>query len=429
MRTMDSRDKKNVSSKGRDEVVAKLQNVPASKRAEAINKMRNHLNKKLQILDSAQSRTEVDQDILFDEYDEMRFIDWLTEEEGRNSEEEVHYLYVSSAARDKTRWPSPGEYTVEIDGELDNIIRCDLVQMSFPLTESTVTSNNNKIRFSIAPHSTINEVDVPAGNYTGEQLAVELTRQMNQTLYPGDILGGTYYVGESGLLYNTADNLYAPEDQFRVSYRSTDHKFYFQLLDSTEVPSSTTAGAIYIRPKQGVVNSLAPDDIFGMIGFNRDLVAQEGTYNAGTGTYALFTTTSYMDFGPAQDVDARITYSVSGNQVAELHVDRALILDIPQLNDNDVSQTKSDTGFRTGSCFGIVLQRDPATVSDRIMENSSSSYPVQKYYREGRSRVGQLTVRIRRVDGTLFSFGGAEHIFTLKFTMKRTQPRKSVFAR
>lgn len=427
---MDSLNTQKVSGQNRDEVVAKLKGVPASKRAEAIDKMRTHLNKKLQILDSAKSRVEVDQDVLFEEYDEMRFIDWLTEEEGRNSEEEVHYLYVSSAARDKTRWPNPGEYSVEIDGELDNIIRCDLVQMSFPLTESTVTSNNNKIRFSIAPHSTINEADIPEGNYTGQQLAIEVTRQMNQTIYSSDIIAGTYYVGEAdGLLYNTSDDAYAALNQFFVSYRITNHKFYFQLLDSTETPNSSTAGAVYIRPKQGAVNSLAPDDIFAMIGFNRDLVAQEGTFDAGTGTYALYTTTSYMDFGPAADVDNRITYSVSGNEVAELHANRALVLDIPQLNDNDVSQTKSDTDFRTGSCFGIILQRDPATVSDRILENSSSSYPVQKYYRDGRSRISQLTIRIRRVDGTLFTFGGADHIFSLKFTMKRTQPKKSVFAR
>lgn len=422
-------DPNKISVNGQNGVISKLSKVPVTKRGEAIEKMRNNLNKKLQRLDEVKSRVDVDQDILFDEYDEMRFVDWLTEEEGRDSHEEIHYLYVSSAARDKTRWPSPGEYNVSIDGELDNIIKCDLVQMSFPLTESTVTSNNNKIRFSIAPHSTINEASVPEGNYTGEQLAIELTRQMNQTIYSADILAGTYYVGADGLLYETVGDAYAPENQFFVTYRDSSHKFYTQLLDSTGAPNSSTAGAIYVKPKQGAVNTLAPDDIYAILGFNRDLVAQEGFFDAGTGTYALYTTTSYVDFGPGVDVDNRIAYSVIGNQVAELHANRALILDIPQLNDNDVSQTRSDTDFKTGSCFGIILQRDPATVSDRILENSSSSYPVQKYYRDGRSRVNNLTIRIRRVDGTLFTFGGADHIFTLKFTLKRTQPKKSVFAR
>lgn len=109
-----------------------------------------------------------------------------------------------------------------------------------------------------------------------------------------------------------------------------------------------------------------------------------------------------------------------------------MVLDIDKLNDNDIAQPEKSgivTGFNVADCFGFLLFSDPSNINDRMLNLSNASYPISKYYREGRSRVNQMLIKIRRIDGTLVDFKDKEHMFTLKITVKRTQPKKSVFTR
>lgn len=410
------------------QIQEQLKAMEHSKRAEAIDRMRSHLKGKLDILDNSALSKDVDQDVLFEKFDEMRFVDWLADKEGREHEEEVHYLYVSSDSRDKTRWPSPAEYNIRIDGELTNIIRCDLIQYSFPKTEPVVNSSNSTLSFALSPYSSITEITIPDGNYNGTTLAREIMSKMNIELFSTELLAGTHYVDTAGHVRVLADQTYAAANQFSVTYSLSDNEFTFQLLEATGFKvDPAQAWALYVEPKAGALTTTNPSDIFEILGFNRDQVAQDATYDAGSGKYQLLSDTAYTNFGPAASADTRIAYSLSSSQASALEEPIALVLDIEQLNNNDVSQTIADsTSFSTSACLGVLFSDGDST---RRFEESSLSVPIQKYYRSGKARINHLNVRLRKPDGTLFNFGYADHYFTLKFVMKRTQPLKSVFAR
>lgn len=403
--------------------------VGGSTRQAAIDRMKNHLRQKLDVLDATQQERVPDQDVLFEQFDESRFVDWLTKEDKAvPMEEEQKYLYISSASRDKTRWPNPAEFTIMLDGDLDNIVRADLVQYSFPLTEQVVNISNNIIRYSLAPHSTIEVVEIPPGTYTGEQLALELKTQLNTEYYSTDILAGTYDIDyATGTVVSPGTTTYAAVTQFQVAYRPTTRKIYVQMLTTTGAVASSPVFALHVQPKEGVLGSGTPDDIFDIMGFDRDAVAQSGTYDAGSNTYLLYNTTAYDDFGPTLDADLRIAYSVHGNKGVELHGDCALVIDIPQLNDNDTRQTAS-SALKTGSCFGVVYIQD-RTAFGIIQEAADDTYPIRKIYREGRGRVNQLTIRIQKPDGTLYNFGYSDYCMTIRLFTNRAQGEKSMFAR
>ena len=398
-------------------------------RQAAIDRMRNHLKQKLDVLDATQQERVPDQDVLFEQFDESRFVDWLTKEDKAvPMEEEQQYLYITSASRDKTRWPNPAEFSVMLDGDMDNIVRADLVQYAIPLTESVVNETNNMIRYSLAPHTTINEIGITPGTYTGAQLAAEIQSEFNTTYYSVDILAGTYDIDYStGTLVNAGTTTYAAVPQFRVTYRDSTRKFYIQMLSSTGAVTNSPVFAIHVQPKQGAINNAAPDDIFDILGFNRDAVAQAGTYDAGSNTYLLYSTTSYDEFGAAISADLREAYSVHGNKGAELNGPCALVIDIPQLNDNDTKQTAS-SALKTGSCFGVIFTHDRDKMGI-IQSDADDSYPIRKIYREGRGRINQLTIRIQKPDGTLYNFGYSDYCMTIRLFMNRAQGEKSVFAR
>ena len=420
--------KRGVTREAKKEPEARTEKAGGTRQA-AIDRMKNHLKQKLDVLDATQQERVPDQDVLFEQFDESRFVDWLTKEDKAiPMEEEQQYLYITSASRDKTRWPNPAEFTIMLDGELDNIVRADLVQHSFPLTEEVVNSSNNIIRYSLAPHTTINEVTLTPGTYTGEQLALEIKSQLNMTYYNAAILAGTYDLDHStGTVVTSGTTTYAAVTQFDVTYRPASRKIYVQMLSTAGVVTNSPVFALHVQPKEGALNSGEPDDIFDIMGFDRDAVAQSGTYDAGSNTYLLYNTTAYDVFGPAVDVDSRISYAVHGNKGTELRGECALVIDIPQLNDNDTKQTAS-SALKTGSCFGVVYVQDRLTLG-LVQEDADDSYPIRKIYREGRGRINQLTIRIQKPDGTLYNFGYSDYCMTIRLFMNRAQGEKSVFAR
>ena len=407
--------------------------------ADSISVMRAHLRRRLEALDNNRKwRGDAieDEDVRFQNFEDQQHLEWMEDDELRYSEEERVYVYLSSVARDRVRWPNPGQYMITLDSEIDNVIKADLVQFSFPLTDATVNSTNQIIRYSFAPHNVVNEVIIPEGSYTGGELAVEIMKQMNMSFHNADILAGTYFIDEeTGYIVDGSGN--PPPDpypQFRVRFERARHKFYFTLVDEAKYPLSTPVWALHIQP-QPTTGQIAfrnlTDDLWDVLGFSRTKAEQVGTYDAGSDTYYLISTTDYFDFGPADDVDKRIAFGLHSSRVAEMRGGQVIVLDIDPLNDNDIGhvQDAPSQGFDVGSCFGMVLARDAAQVADRMLDVSNGNYPVQKYYRDGRSRVKQIHVTLRRLDGSIFDFGGADHFMTLRLVSKRTQPRKSVFTR
>lgn len=404
---------------------------------EMIDKLRTKVQNKLRILDENREwRGEVNEDIRFENFMDEQMLTWMEDDPERFYDEENVYLYISSLNRDKTTWPQPSEYLFELSSELDNIVKAQLVQASFPLVDTTVNDSNHVLRYSVSPFTTIKELTIPNGNYKGAALAVEITRQMNMDYFSVQLLAGTYVIEEStGLVLDSGTGTYpAATNQFRCQWVEAWDKFIFQAVDPDLLSTNSLVFAVHVKiPDQNAaLYRNQSDDIFRLLGFQYSAVAQQGTLDGSGETYRLVNTTAYADLGKALDVDSRISYSVYGNMAADLRGGLALVLDIDKLNDNDIVQPELSTiqtGFSVASCFGFLLFSDPSNINDRMLNLSNGSYPIAKYYREGVSRLNQMMVRIRRIDGTLVDFKDKEHMFTIKITVKRTQPKKSVFTR
>ena len=399
----------------------------------AIDQVRKYISQRKSDLDECSDWARADEDSRFDATMDKLVLDWKVDADGTEEEIQSVYLYFSSAVRDRSTYPSPGQYLVSLDTEIDNIIESSLIQASFPLSDPTVNRTNNKIRYSFVPFLVIETIEIPIGSYKGEALAIEITRQLNQSKFSTQI-PAPYLIDSSNGSVVDATGILAPgEEQFKVAYILSSRKFVFQLIDDAGLPVNTDF-ALHIQPlptdKQQPWTSFN-DDLYSLLGYNRDIVASVATYEPISKTYYLQSTVDYEDFGPALSVDQRFSYSISGNQYSDLRGSWVVILDINPLNTNDIVCTKPgpDKRFSVGNCFGAVLVKDPAHSSEGMLEISTMGYPCKKYYRNGRSRVSQLLVTLRRPDGTIYDFGGLDHFLALKLEVKRTQPDKPVFCR
>lgn len=404
--------------------------------ADSIEKMRKLVKARMTELDDLENYKNhpADEEARLQHTMDQLHLDWRSDKKGKNDDEEVVYLYISSAVRDRRLWPSPGQYRVYLDSEINNVVECSLVQASFPLTDPTVNSSNHKIRFSFAPFNNPTTIEVPIGSYKAEDLAVEITRQLNQTLFAAQIPALYKIEDKTGFAVETATgNMPAGVEQFRVKVVKPLRRFVFQLVDDQEMPVNTPF-ALHVQPLPE--SNQMPwrhfnDDLYSLLGYDRNLVQQQGTFDPGSNTYYLLNTTNSQYFGPAADVDQRFAFSVYGNQFADLRGNWVIVLDIDPLNDNDIAYIEEgpDKRFQVGNCLGFVLAKDPAHNNDGMLEINTTGYPIKKSYRDGRSRINQLNVTLRRPDGTIYNFGGLDHFMALKLVVKRTQLDKPVFGR
>lgn len=385
---------------------------------DAASKLRSTLVARMNAIDE-RARSRGDEEGRFEQERDVAAMQWRADEPGKKDEEEAVYVYVSSAARDQTAWPSPSQYQVGLVAELDNVVEASVVQASFPLTFPTVETGWNTLAFSFSPFSVLSTVVVPPGTYTGEVLALELMVQMNQALFAGQIPAPYRMDFATGFVRNNAGNLPPGANQFRVAYDDNRSQFRFQLVDNAELVVSSPAFALHSR-KTG-------DDIFAQLGFP---AAQVATQGVPAGAYYYLVNTGGSVFATGASVDQRYAYSLSSTAAADLSGPCAFVLDIPQLNDNDLALLASASAdFNVGACLGLVYTKQPAYMSDKTLEFNSTSYPIKKTYRSGRGRIQALNVNVRRVSGALVDFRGADHCFTLRIVVKRTQPLKPIFTR
>ena len=409
----------------------------------AIEAMKKSLQSRLKVLDAnRKDRNPEDAEQSFTRWQEQQTRDWLSDDDKfRHQEEEYVYLFISSAMRDRERWPNSAQFKITLQEEIDNVIKAELIQASIPLIDPQTNVDNNFIRYSFAPHTgaTIKGVRIPIGAYQGTELALEVQTQMNLDLHSGLITGGFNFMNhEIGYVVTTAGGttLEATIDQFRVQYLRARHIFIIQLVDDTEEPINTPAFAIHWKlTDPGGITSDAyrfkTDDMADLLGFERIQYSQNGTFDAGSDTYYIINTTNDPDFGPAADVDARYSNSIHSNQAADLRGNLAVVLDIDPLNDNDIAIFDDDGAgaICLADYFGFIVLRDASFVNDRMAEINNNSFPIRKYYREGRSRIKDLCITHRRPDGTIVNYGNIDHFMTIRLTVKRTNGPKPMFAR
>lgn len=407
-----------------------------------LKEVKQTLKNRLEVIKENTNALGRNQDDAWQAWESRAALTWLNSDDpDRTEDEEYGYLFISSAMRDHDRWPSSGEFEIELMGEINNVIRCEMVQASIPLVDPTVNTSNNRIRYAFSPFTgtAVREVTIRPGSYLGDALAAELARALNQDLYASQILANTYIIDDAtGALWDPASK--APPlgvNQFRVTWNKGRQQFVFQYVNDALLPLNSPAFALHIKPfpesnRQIGFRELT-DDLFDILGMDRRVAKTLGTFDAANGTYYFINTdTTNGVFGDANVVDQRFRYSLHSNQAADLRGAIAVILDIDPLNDNDIYQVSDAMMNREvdiGRYFGIVLIRDPANSSDRIKEINNNTYPIKKYYREGRSRINRLHIVHRRPDGSVFNYGNVDHYMTLRFVVKRTNARQPMFTR
>lgn len=402
---------------------------------QAVAAMRRNLQQRLVQLEENERDRPVDEDIRFMEWQDNAAKQWMVDnkENGRMVEEESLTLFISSAMRDRTMWPNSGEFRITLIESVDNVIKAELVQASLPLTDPTVHPNNNAFRYSFPPHTSVQTVYVPVGAYQGKELALELQTQLNQDWHAARITGALNTVDfTTGFLVDGTGEPEPTINQFRVTYNRPTHGFVVQIVDAAGAPDPAAVFAIHVRVPtlRGTARTRA-DDLAEVMGINRDLWLDEGALEPASGTVYITSDTASPNFGPAADVDARFAYSLKSNQAADLRGSLAIVIDIDPLNDNDVLEPDgaSSGEVNIAALFGIVYTRDPSFVADRIAEVNTNSFPVRKHYQEGRSRVKDLYVRMRRPDGSIINFGGIDYYLTIRLTVKRVRANRPMFAR
>lgn len=402
----------------------------------AVATMRRNLENRLRQLEENQDDRPKDEDMRFLEWQENNAKQWLVdnEENERMVEDETITLFISSAMRDRDMWPDSGEFKITMNEAIDNVIKAELIQASLPLTDPTVHPDNNAFRYSFPPHTDVQTVYVPYGAYQGKELALELQLQLNKDWHEARLTGALNTMDtDTGFLVDGTGEMEPTINQFRVQYSRPMHRFTVQIVDSDLLPVPATVFALHVQypgTQTGNVRKRT-DDLFEVLGFNRDVWAQEGVDHPASGTVYITSDTASANFGPAADTDSRMAYSLHSNQAADLRGNLCIIIDIDPLNDNDVLRPDDAKSGQVnlGDMFGIVYTRDPSFVADRITEINTNSFPVRKHYMDGRSRVKDLFVRMRRPDGSIIRFGGIDYYMTIRLTVKRVRANRPMFAR
>jgi hypothetical protein len=267
-------------------------------------------------------------------------------------------------------------------------------------------------------------------------MALEIQTQMNLHRHSTLILAGANEMDfDSGyVVVNGTTTLEPLIEQFRVTYLRTRNIFIFQNVDDTETPVSSTPFALHVMLPSGVgTYRVQTDDLFDNLGMNRDDWAENGVFDSGSNTYYIINTTDDPVFGDMTGgLDARYEFSLHSNQSSDLRGGNlAVVLDIDPFNDNSIAQfdDQGEGEFNLGDFFGVVLTRDPAFVNDRISEVNSNSYPIKQVYKEGRSRVKDIAVTMRRLDGSVMDYHGVNFYLSLRLTLSRTSLERPMFAR
>lgn len=398
--------------------------------------LRNKLVNRLKVLDANKNDRPRDDDIDFEKWQEKNALGWLgdNKETGRVFEEESVYIFIDSAARDQNAWPRSGQFKVTLNEEVNNVIRAELIQASIPLIDKNVDTWNNLLRYSFSPHATVETVVIPIGAYLGTALALEIQTQMNTKWHSALFAGVNMMNFDTGFVVVTATGVREPTiNQFRVLFNMSQRTMSFQIVGSTDIVVPGAEFALHVKSMPSItsISYNRLDDIYDVIGFERRLFVTNGSYSAVSDAYYITSVNGGTAFGPGSSIDARLSYSLHSNQAVDLRGNLAVMVDISPFNDNDFALV-NDSGNGTQALqpyFAIILTRPAAFVAEASTDINNNSYPMHRYFREGKERVKDLSVALRRSDGSVIDFGNLNFFLTIRLTVKRTQQPKPMFAR
>lgn len=104
----------------------------------------------------------------------MEDIDYLRE----NSIEQSYLLHLDSRDRDRTLWPTPGEFRVEFAEPFKLVFSLDVIDAQIPRTQETVNENSNQLAVT-PPDGLQRVVSLELGSHTDTSLIDALNTQLN----------------------------------------------------------------------------------------------------------------------------------------------------------------------------------------------------------------------------------------------------------
>jgi len=117
----------------------------------------------------------MDRIIRLDEFDFKNSAVIKPKTESLNSSRKYTYVVIDSRFRDLQLHPSPSDYYIQLDDELQDIESAEMIVAQIPFKAYTVSSVNNVLRIQLLLTGPIHTVVVPPANYTPSELASTLS--------------------------------------------------------------------------------------------------------------------------------------------------------------------------------------------------------------------------------------------------------------
>jgi hypothetical protein len=298
---------------------------------------------------------------------------------------------VHTEDRDVTKWPTPTQFELELPVAYKNVVTLRLDDIALPLDIYVFSEENQNTKLTVEVGGTKTSVEISSGNYTGEEMALELS---------GRISAATSVA--FNVVYNRITN------RFVFTCNSSVFTLYF---DQAE-PYSGCGNSYYENSTNWGLGSY--------LGFNKKnpskLARTSGVYASEVDQLLIYP----MGVGPV------VTNMVTAPNGPNLEGDDFIYLELPPFDSIDevmpYQERTTDMFFAKG---GGQHNRAFARIPVRPL-SSAKNYLANIFYSDPPlERVQKLRFRFRHHDGRPVYFGQQNFSFAIEVTTLRNEILKN----
>lgn len=384
---------------------------------------------------------------------------------------EQKYVSIHSEDRDMMKYPQAAQFSIQLPQDYLNVVSARLYSWSFPSNYSvfSVTNNNQFFTFKFTTNiykpvnslpylreypysiSIMNAIyaaltsnpdyeylaTIEEGFYNPEQMATELTNQMNYAV--------TNYIRE----YMSANGVSEEDIQtflsgggytyFRVAYHNVELTLWFgNQCDQFEMTNSSSAfwnSKAGIMQHCGTANRRLPEETnWGLpyfLGFGRSNVTAQPDTDVVPPRFFYTNTNNGYWIMPAYS-NSTIYYfqaprkiNFMGPAYMYMEIDGMNCIDetAPYNLSKFTTQTNQTNGIANSSFAKLAI---PTTPISQWFDVQSAPY---KYYNPPAERIRDLNIRIRYHNGKLVDFGAFDFSFMLELNILRPQMERGYSVR
>jgi hypothetical protein len=288
---------------------------------------------------------------------------------------------VHTEDRDVTKWPTPTQFEIDLPVDYKNVVsmRLNEIELPVPLYVFSEQDQNVKLAVESVNGPTV-VIEIKEGNYTGEELALELSGQL------------------SAATGNTFDVIY---DKVARKMIFTSTAVFELFFDRAEFYPCCTQKYYDNYTKWGLGSYL---------GFEKK------RYLSTQGDVNLY----------AQAVSMPGVHFVAAPNILDVHGDTNVYLELAAYNNIDelmpYTERSSDLyyskhGGKHNSSFAKIPLRDRSTKEDYLANIFFSEPPLE--------RIQKFRFKLRYHDGRPVHFHGLDYNFSIEMTTLRNDPAKN----